>query len=125
VSTYVDVPADALLSFLAGKGFSERTSPGDEIVYARAHGVDGRYKIVIYTSIRRGAADARSCGKDAIRVCGIFEDAEGSFGVVKLPRVHRTGSVEAVLERTIERAREAYASITRRIRDKRGTSHGS
>lgn len=107
----VVVPAEAILAFLKSKGFTERDAMkvrGNEIVYERAHKADSRYKVLIYTSVRRGATVARGIGKDAIRVCAIFEQGSESRGICKLPRVHRTGTVDGVLARVIERAREAY-----------------
>ncbi len=107
----VTVPADTIIAFLKSKGFTERDAMkvrGNEIVYERAHKVDSRYKVLIYTSVRRGATVARGIGKDAIRVCAIFEQGSDSRGICKLPRVHRTGTVDGVLQRVLERAREAY-----------------
>lgn len=115
----VTVPAEAIITFLQSKGFVERKKYttvgrgggqgiGSEIVYERPHKVDSRYKVLVYTSIRRGAANARGVGQDAIRVCAIYEDATSARGICKLPRVHRTGTVEGVLARMLERMREAY-----------------
>lgn len=56
----------------------------------------------------RGAHRAHGLGKDAIRVVAIFEQGSVSHGICKLPRVHRTGSLEAVLDRMLGRMREAY-----------------
>jgi hypothetical protein len=129
MSTYVEVPAEAILGRLRDAGFVERASRGTEIVYERAHKRDARYRVVVYTSVPKGGASARGCGRDAIRVCAICEDTSyspvRSFGVAKLPRVHRTGSVEAVLERMISRAREAYAAITDRLATQASTRQAS
>lgn len=117
---YVELSADVLLAFLAAKGFYEAPHRGkSEIVYERAHEHETRFKVIVYTSIRRGAKLARSKGKDAIRVCAIFDDGPRTYGVAKLPRVHRTGTVEGVLERVLERAREAYAACNREIARRR------
>ena len=109
--SYVEVPAESILAFLTTHGFTERDASkvkGNEIVYERGHKVDSRYKVLVYTSVRRGAQRARGLGKDAIRVCAIFEQGSDSRGLCKLPRVHRTGTVEGVLGRVLSRAREAY-----------------
>jgi len=115
--SYVVVPAERLFRFLEAKGFS-RTVRFREVVYVREHHLDPRYKVLVYTSVREGAAEARKRGADAIRVCAIFEDQKKavSRGVAKLPKVLRTGTVEAVLERTIERAREAYRIINQKVK---------
>jgi hypothetical protein len=72
----------------------------------------------VYSSIQRGAEEARGCGEDAIRVVALFADARHQWPARTIPifkatRVHRTGSVEAVLERMVDRAREAYAACNR------------
>lgn len=113
--SYVEVPAEKLFSFLEGKGFSRRAGHSSEVVYMRAHHRDDRYKVLIYTSVRTGGRKARGRGEDAIRVCAIFENGEASRGVAKLPKVLRTGTVDAVLARTIERAREAYGIINKKL----------
>lgn len=120
----VVVPADTLVAFLKSKGFAERDMAkvrGSEIVYERSHKADTRYKVLIYTSVRRGSTVARAAGKDAIRVCAIFEDGSYSRGVCKLPRVHRTGTVEGVLERVLGRAREAYEACSKTRHSRSGS----
>jgi len=119
--SYVEVPTERLFSFLEEKGFS-RTVRYSEVVYERKHDRDPRYKVLIYTSVREGRRKARGCGQDAIRVCAVFESVSElgdpmCYGVAKLPKVLRTGTVEAVLERTITRAREAYAVINKRVKN--------
>lgn len=116
----MEVPSGRLFSFLEEKGFS-LTVKYREVVYVRAHHRDPRYKVLVYTSVRAGDAKARGCGVDAIRVCAVFEDvdmngAPWSKGVAKLPKVLRTGTVEGVLERVLERAREAYSVINKRLK---------
>lgn len=109
--SYVEVPAEMIFEFLTVHGFVERDMTkvrGSEIVYERSHKVDSRYKVLVYTSVRRGARRARGLGKDAIRVVAIFEQGSDSRGICKLPRVHRTGSLEAVFDRMLGRMREAY-----------------
>jgi hypothetical protein len=116
---YVEVPAEAMFAFLQSKGFSRREDRSSEIVYERAHAHDSRFKVLVYTSISKYASRARSLGGDAIRVVAIFEDSTRSYGIAKMPRVFRTGSVEKVLERTIERAREAYAVCNMKLKERR------
>lgn len=120
---FVEVPAERLLGFLREKGFVEAPHRARaEVVFERAHQFETRLKVLVYTSVRRGAVRARAKGKDAIRVCAIFDDGERSYGVAKLPRVHRTGSVEAVLERLLARAREAYAACNEEAKKRRRAS---
>ena len=111
-SRFVHVPAAAIRERLAAAGF--RLLPGQhgEEVYERAHARDSRYTIKVYSSIQRGAGEARDCGKDAIRVVALFRPWENAVAncVHKSTRVHRSGTVDGVLDRMIERAREAYAA---------------
>jgi hypothetical protein len=112
---FVPVPAPAIRDRLAAAGFRLLPADHGEEVYERAHDRDPRYTVKVYSSIQRGAAEVRECGEDAIRVVAIFLDGRFRFPAREVPifkatRVHRTGSVEAVLDRMIERAREAYAA---------------
>jgi hypothetical protein len=112
---YVPVPAHEIESFLESKGFT-RTVQYREVVYVRPHDKNPDVKVKVYTSIRVGAAQARSKGADSIKVCTVFDNGRKSFGLGKFPRVHRTGSSSAVLERTLERMRDAYKRGTEWIR---------
>jgi len=114
--TFVSVPAQAIEDFLKSKGFT-RTLCRNEVVYVRAHDRCPDLKVKVYTSIRTGAGSARNCGKDSIKVCAVFDDGRRSFGVGRFPRVHRTGSTRAVLERTLERMRAAYARCSQWLRE--------
>ena len=109
-TTFVNVPSDAILRFLESKGFRRREGMRiRELVYERPHAGDPNFIVLVYTSVRGGSQRARGKGRDAIRVCAIRILPSGHIrGVAKLPRVHRTGSVDAVLERVLDRMREAY-----------------
>lgn len=120
-SRFVDVPASAIRQRLEGAGFLLLPTGSGEEVYERAHDRDPRYTIKVYSSIRRG--EIRGCGADAIRVVALLTIPTSPTGnlldrigkskvypIFKSARVYRTGTVEAVLERMIERAREAYAT---------------
>ena len=113
---FVQVPADAIRQRLAAAGFHLIVAAHGEEVYQRKHDRDDRYAIFVYSSIQRGAAEVRDCGEDAIRVVAVFMDSKfhwpaKAVPIFKATRVHRAGSVEAVLDRMIERAREAYSHI--------------
>ena len=116
MTTFVSVPAQAIEDFLQSKGFV-RTVQRSEVVYVRGHDRDPNVKIKVYTSIRTGAGSARRRGKDSIKVCTVFDNGRRSFGIGKFPRVHRTGSTEKVLERTLERMRAAYRRANQWLRE--------
>ena len=106
---FVEVPADAIRQRLAAAGFELMEGASSEEVYLRIHDKDDRYAIKVYSSIQRGAQRARKCGADAIRVVALFQPQDKVYPLFKSARVYRTGTVEAVLERVMERARAAYA----------------
>ena len=109
--TYVEVPAGAIRGALFRAGFGFDPERSHEEVFSRAHKHDPRYAVRVYTSIAQGGVRARGCGKDAIRVVVTFEGPNGRRGIWKSRRVHRSGSVEAVLARMLDRAREGYGHI--------------
>ena len=79
-----------------------------EHVFSR--GIEGtELEIYVYTTIvddpQLGMA-VRSTGKDAIRVNVRAPDVK--LAIVKEGRVNRFGSITSIVERTIERARDAY-----------------
>lgn len=110
-SRFVEVPAPAIRERLSAAGFHLLPAARGEEVYERAHDKEPIYTVKVYSSIQRGADNAKKCGADAIRVVAILT-APGSgktYPIFKSARVYRTGSVEAVLDRMMERARAAYA----------------
>lgn len=109
MSRFVDVPAAAIRERLAAAGFKLLPATRGEEVYERAHDKDERYTVKVYSSIQRGATEARGCGADAIRVVALLTTEKKVYPIFKSARVYRTGTVEAVLERMVERAREGYA----------------
>ncbi len=111
MSTYVEVPSRALFARLEEAGFTRGIS-GREVTYTRRHDRDPRLSVVVYTSAAEGAQDARGCGEDAIRVVALFSwlhraSNEQRRKNLYKAKVLRVTSVEGVLDRTIEKAREA------------------
>ena len=77
-----------------------------EIVYAKPLCKGSRKIIAVYTSCNQsgGAFIAKSSGKDAIRVAGIYINKEGKTkGLVKNKRVNRVGTNEAIVARLAAR----------------------
>lgn len=114
---FVPVPASTIRERLVGAGFRPVQLPGcHEEVFDRPHDRDRRYVVRVYSSIPVGSDNVRASGADAIRVVALLADDRFHWParqepIFKATRVHRAGSVEAVLDRMVERAREAYAAI--------------
>lgn len=106
MANYIEVPAADMEGFLQRKGFS-RTTQRDEVVYIKRSQVDGALMLKVYTSIRNGSASVRGAGRDAVRVCVVWDDGTRSFGVGRFPPVFRVHSVQSVLERLEARLKEA------------------
>lgn len=110
-SRFVEVPASAIRDKLTAAGFRLLPVARGEEIYAREHDKDNRYTIKVYSSIRQG--EIRQRDADAIRVVALLIVPGGkTYPIFKSARVYRTGTVEGVLDRMIERAREAYATCS-------------
>lgn len=114
-SSYVEVPAERIRETLIKAGFRLMDPEGGyhgggEEIYFRAHDKDATYAIKVFSSIAHGRSSARGVGQDAIRVV-VVKFRGKWFGIWKSKRIHRSGTVEGVLERMLERAREAYGFI--------------
>lgn len=113
---FVEVPTEAIESFLKSKGF-EKSRMGQEVVYIRTHDRVPQLKVKVFTSIKVGAHQARPCGKDAIRITAAFEGKSCKYGIYKATRTFRTGSVELVLERMYSRMKEAYQACNEWVKE--------
>lgn len=107
---YVEVSRKAMMRMLEQAGFKPFCNRW-ELGYFRPHAHNPDVLIKVYTSFSFDAAIARPCGKDAIRVVATFESRDKNFPICKMPRVYRTGSEALVIERTLQRMREAYAFV--------------
>jgi hypothetical protein len=101
---------------LASCGFAQTAIRGaKEIVYARA--VDGAesIRVLVYTTVDSRDGLARSCGKDAIRVCAVYKARDGrERGIASADkRVNRVGEIDAIVGRMYDRMREVYAAARR------------
>ena len=84
-----------------------------ERVYTRAVGDNDRIQVRVYTTVRGGKngvpLSVRSEGKDAIRVCAVYETNSGGIkGLSKETRVNRTGNIDDIVDRMHQRMRSAY-----------------
>jgi hypothetical protein len=123
MARYVHVPPAVLEQFLQDKGFT-RSITGCEVTYSRRH--EDNYKVIVkvYTSIMviyaqdgQELISTRDCGRDSIKICTVVEGEYKTYGIGKFPYVTRTGNVEDVLARTLNRMRAAYARGTEWIRE--------
>ncbi len=115
MSTYIEVPRERIIATLEAAGFSRDDVRG-EVTYSRRHALDPKLLVKVYTSIPEFRDAARGCGEDAIRVVGLLTWTRQGEDVPRWKklyqkRVFRVTSVEGVLERMMERAREAYKAL--------------
>lgn len=103
--------AACLLVMLANSGFVEMatTNTKERVFYRMVEGT--KIRVMVYTTIvgQGDDAEVRCIGKDAIRVCGVYRDsAKKDRGVAKETRINRTGTVEAIVDRVLQRMRKVY-----------------
>lgn len=118
MSTFIQLDRVQFLTAMTAAGFTpDAEQSGNELVLSRQHHVDPTMWVKIYTSLPQGGGNGRSCGSDAIRVLLIFRNEKtGRSGCLfKATRVHRTGTQQGVIDRTIQRAREAYGEGNKRL----------
>jgi hypothetical protein len=87
-------------------GFTPKEIPGtNELVLAKPSTRLRGVEILVYTTIVGEAV--RPMGKDAIRVCAVFTPGDGrGRGICKERKVLRTGKIEEIPERVIERMKD-------------------
>jgi len=113
----------SILDKLDKCGFTPLTNPRQalglsrpelaERVYERAVSTDGRVRVKVFTTVYGGTTDVplevRLNGKDAIRVCATYITKAGEErGLLKETRVHRTGDIDAIVERMYLRMRTVW-----------------
>jgi len=105
------VLGQALLAAFASKGFTVLPSrEGTETVVVRSVEFMPRVEVRVYTSVVNGAV--RALGKDAIRATAVYTTTEGQVrGLASDARVFRTGTVDAIVERAVQRARDVYGAV--------------
>jgi hypothetical protein len=106
----VSVPAVAIRNRLVAAGFHLAPAPHGEEVYVRVHDRDARYSIKVYSAIERGATEVRLDLTHTLAVRALFDGSRKSETLFEVIWTHRTGGVEVVLDRMVERAQEAYAA---------------
>lgn len=103
--------AVALAAKLNACGFVRQpaTRTSKEDVYVRS---DGDITVKVYTSIRNG--EARRVGSDAIRVCATKRIDGSERGWIKTRRIHRTGTIFGIVDRTYNRMRTVWLDAKNR-----------
>lgn len=120
--SFVEVPAEKLREILNKAEFTQGQT-GSEETWERTHLRNPRYKIKVYTSIQVGKGLTRGCGDDAIRVVVTYTNvANQEKGIWKSKRIYRTGTVDKVCDRLLERMREAYGWVNEQLKNKENKS---
>lgn len=113
---YVSVPVELFHEKFTAAGFT-RVVNGHEVVYERPCS-DPRFIIRAFTSCYEKADMARGVGEDAIRVALVFAGRDGTrHGAAKSARVLRVGTADAVVERTLQRCRDMWATAAQMSRN--------
>jgi hypothetical protein len=117
---FVQVRREVFLARLAAAGFHPDPEARGEVQVVRQHHMDPTMHVRIYTSLPLEGGNTRAVGADAIRVLLMFKNPQsGRSGCLfKATRVNRTGTEDGVIERTIQRAREAYGEGVKRVKDR-------
>jgi len=105
-----------LIGVLEDAGFAEAdhkiTNGGNERVFYRHMPNTDRKTILVYTTISKGTNVVRENGNDAIRVCGVYKSSDGQMrGLVSKKRVNRTGYMEDIGDRMLERMRGTWSAM--------------
>lgn len=112
--------AGTVLLTLKNAGFTEETDKHnrcEERVFSRAI-PNSDVRILVYTSIDCRSQEMRTCGIDAVRVCGVREFRNGkTLGVIKRKRVNRVGDHTAINDRMLDRMRSSWAEAARAARN--------
>jgi hypothetical protein len=115
MNTYVQISREVLEAKLQSMGFTRDDVRG-EVTYSRPHHLNNRLRVVVYTSCGEFSQQAREKDADAIRIVGLLtwrrrdEEVDRRKAVFKA-KILRVNSVEGVLQRVHEKAREAYAAL--------------
>ncbi len=96
-----------------------------EKIYARVDGLPPGMKVQVYTTVigdnENVPVEVRASGKDAIRVAAVYVTKDGKTrGLGKETRVNRTGNINDICERMLERMRKAWMTCKTPTRCKCG-----
>lgn len=96
---------------LLGLGFAPVARPGaKELVFGKASTRLGGVQMLVFTSIE--GEGVRGLGADSIKVCTVFTAADGTTrGIGSERRVHRTGDINGISKRVVDRIKDAAADL--------------
>lgn len=106
-----------LLAAFYAKGFTALPgNPGAETVMAFPVAGMDRVEIRVYTTVVPVAGidrvEARSLGADAIRAVALYTTVDGQTrGLAREARVFRVGTIDAIVDRAVQRARDVYGAV--------------
>jgi len=107
--------ATALEAMFSEAKFTKVDSSFGEDIYAFAVPQIPGVSIMVYSTIVEGYA--RPNGADAIRVAAVYTRRDGGVKpLTKDTRVNRTGEVDKIVARTLERMRNSYSTLRERNR---------
>lgn len=123
MNAYVEISRERVETYLQEMGF-ERDPVRGEIVYVRRHKINPALIVKVYTSIAEQGTAVRGRGADAIRVVALLTwtrrgETEMRRKVLFEAKILRVNSIEGVLERTRDKAREAYAACNEFLKQSR------
>jgi hypothetical protein len=94
-------------------GFTPKEIPGTaELVLSRTSGRLKGVEVLVYTTIV--GETVRPMGVDAIRVCAVFnpsEEGKRGRGILKERKVLRTGKIEEIPGRVVERVKDIAGEL--------------
>jgi len=106
----VSLVAALVEAFGKGKGKIVQQMQGSELVLIYVASPTVAIKVYTSCTVENGKPIARPEGSDAIRVCAVRRSNPNApaVGLFSVKRVNRTGKVEAIIGRTLDRARLAW-----------------
>lgn len=110
MAQFVAISAQKIEEHLTARGFT-RSVQRQEVTYVRFSERRPDVCVKVYTSVKIGASTVRAAGKDAIRVCAVFDNGRRSFGIGKFPPVMRVHSEASILQRLDERIDDAVERV--------------
>lgn len=116
MNKYVNLPRDRFIAMMQERGFGvAEDQRSGELVFTRRNHNNHDLVVKVYSSIPIHASVARDCGEDAIRVLACYDPPKGKGKFRKLEeyKVLRVNSVDGILERTLQRMRDAYADTNK------------